>query len=135
VTLNALLGTSNYLRCTGTRVQSTCVHQSSKSECLLGGVNMNKRSPLKGKRKRRNNIAQNLITMASRDLTAAFIERRSAANLRRRSGDGRMKPFGKRRHLVFQCTKLFAAISFGWIDCMLLIYRSMLICKYGIAML
>uniref|UniRef100_A0A7S2R9T6 t-SNARE coiled-coil homology domain-containing protein n=1 Tax=Eucampia antarctica TaxID=49252 RepID=A0A7S2R9T6_9STRA len=33
--------------------------------------------------------------MASRDLTAAFIERRSAANMRRRSGaSGRMKPFG-----------------------------------------
>ena len=40
--------------------------------------------------------------MASRDLTAAFNERRTASNLRRRSGDGvvaggaRMKPFGKK---------------------------------------
>jgi len=37
--------------------------------------------------------------MASRDLTSAFIERRSAANLRRRTGDNvggsRMKPFGE----------------------------------------
>lgn len=37
-------------------------------------------------------------TMASRDLTSAFIERRNAANLRRRtsdnSGGSRMKPFG-----------------------------------------
>ena len=37
--------------------------------------------------------------MASRDLTAAFIERRNAANIRRRSSDNaggsRMKPFGK----------------------------------------
>ena len=38
--------------------------------------------------------------MASRDLTSAFIERRSAANLRRRTGENvgggsRMKPFGK----------------------------------------
>lgn len=36
--------------------------------------------------------------MASRDLTASFIERRTAANIRRRTGDGmvgsRMKPFG-----------------------------------------
>mmetsp|Transcript_5786 Transcript_5786/g.8133 ORF Transcript_5786/g.8133 Transcript_5786/m.8133 type:complete len:317 (-) Transcript_5786:247-1197(-) len=35
--------------------------------------------------------------MASRDLTAAFVERRSAANIRRRTGDhggSRMKPFG-----------------------------------------
>jgi hypothetical protein len=38
--------------------------------------------------------------MASRDLTAAFIERRTAAHLRRRGseyavgGSGRMKPFG-----------------------------------------
>jgi len=42
----------------------------------------------------------NKVTMASRDLTSAFIERRSAANLRRRTGENvgggsRMKPFGK----------------------------------------
>jgi hypothetical protein len=38
--------------------------------------------------------------MASRDLTAAFIERRTAAHLRRRGGEytggsSRMKPFGE----------------------------------------
>mmetsp|Transcript_23101 Transcript_23101/g.48110 ORF Transcript_23101/g.48110 Transcript_23101/m.48110 type:complete len:112 (+) Transcript_23101:96-431(+) len=39
------------------------------------------------------------LAMASRDLTASFQERRSAANMRRRkAGDGgRMKPFGKIR--------------------------------------
>ena len=40
--------------------------------------------------------------MASRDLTAAFIERRTAANIRRRTGDvgnggSRIKPFGMYR--------------------------------------
>ena len=44
-------------------------------------------------------IINNIKRMASRDLTAAFIERRNAANIRRRSSDNaggsRMKPFGE----------------------------------------
>jgi len=46
--------------------------------------------------------------MASRDLTAAFIERRAASNLRRRTGDNVggsiMKPFG-----MLKFTLIFAA--------------------------
>lgn len=58
--------------------------------------------------------------MASRDLTAAFIERRTAANIRRRTGDGmvgsRIKPFGEKssyRHydLVSNISNIFLSFN------------------------
>lgn len=52
--------------------------------------------------------------MASRDLTAAFVERRTAAKIRRRTGDGmvgsRMKPFGK-----ISCYRHFDLLKFMYL--------------------